>query len=601
MLFTAMAVTWAVGLGLTLFLWWSTRGDGLPPGCGVDKGCGIVLSSEFSRVLGVSLTLWSLGYFVVAGLFLCMARFSFQSSLAPPVSMLLTVVTSLGVAAGLWSMIVMGAFLKEFCYYCVALHLCNFVFFGLSLTYATQDWRHRQYRRWKANVPPLPKAPVTIHSVLALLLITSQVVVMSLFHSDPPATLVALEMTSVLDVKNINNVLEKLGVDVAPPGGTAIETFKGDKDAPNRIVTYSCLTCPHCKRANAVLNAMMARYPGKLRVDVRFFPLGKCNDVMKNREVSEKHKHACPLARDAWAVAAVDSSKFSGFVNWLYDNQKGMTPEKSAAHVKTIVDAAKYEAALSSNDVALREQQDLRLAGNFGLTGVPHIFMVGGQVYGGMSFGSLEKLFSDQFGWTLSTAAIESIPGDDELVLLSGQTVNRIATKGQLAEQDGDFQAAAKHYRRVLELQPDSYGVLLTFAELLATCGDDEVFNPEEAEQVFAPAQGIIAKREELLEKLPKKTKEEREFRDKRAKQMKEVWAKYYEVAAAVHAAHDRFSEAREEIMRAVRHHRITGNKKTVAKLEDRFNKFYSRNLVYRQPTEATLRYRPPSDGDKPN
>ena len=588
-LYCAMGMVWLAGLLLTFFLMWTTRGDGLPPGCGVDQGCGIVLNSEYSRVIGLSLTTWAAGYFAVAGLFMFLARFSFQISLAPPISMLLFVISSLGLAAGIWSTIVMGVFLKEFCYYCVALHTCNFVFFILTFNYAVQDWRNRQYRRWKANVPPLPTGPLVFHGILATLLVAGQVVVMSLFHSDAPAKLVPIEFNSVLDIKAIGNVLDKLCVDVAPPGGTAILTSKGSHDAPNRIVTFGCLTCPHCKRANEVFKAMMVRYPGKIRVDVRFFPLGKCNDIMRNRDPGEKHKHACKLARDAWAVAMAKPDEFSGYVNWLYDNQDGMTSQKSSAKSKELVGAAEYTKARQSDDVALREQQDLSLARDFGLTGVPHVFMSGGQVYGGMSFKSLETLFTKQFGLTPSSTAIDLDPEDEGLILLSKRTVNKIAMEGRFAEQNGDFKRAEAKYRRVLELQPDAWGVVLAHANLLATCGDDDVFNPKEADRVFSPASDIISKREELVNEMPEKTSLERRGKKESLEKIKGAWARYHEVGAAVHAANDRFKKACQDVMRAIRYFQTKGDTKTVKLLEERFDNFYNRGVVYRKPLEEQL------------
>lgn len=584
--YTTLWALWAVGIGITLFLLWSTRGDGLPPGCGVAQGCGIVLQSEYSRIFGFSLTTWSLGYYVVAALVLLMARFSFQISLAPPLSLLLPVTAAVAAGAGVWSMIVMGVILQEFCYYCVTLHVCNFVFFGISIVYATQDWHHRQYRRWKANVPPLPKAPVVFHVVLAVLLIAGQSVVMSLFHSDAPATLGAVGPESVLGVKEMNNIIETIKVDAVPAGGNVIWTSKGPRDAPNTIVTWSCLTCTHCKRANNVFKALMERYPGQLRVDMRFFPLWKCNDMMKGANFTDDHRHACRFARYAWAVAHASPEKFEEFVNWVYENQEELERADAIRKAEELIGVAEFKAALESDAVSLREQQDLAHAKKLHLTGVPHVFMVGGQVYGGMSFNSLEKLFTEQFGWEPSDAEVELAAEDREFVLVGGREVKKIAQQAKHAETLRDFKKADALYQQVLKHQPTAWGIMLNRAWLLATCDEDEIFNPVEAQKTLQPVRALVEDRERELKEYKPKSSIEKKAVEQNLEKMKDVWAQFYEVDGAVHAANGRFKKARDATMDGIR---VLGtkddaaSKKSAQRLEKRFDDFYAKNRVFRR------------------
>lgn len=595
-IYIALWIAWAIGFGLTIFLILSTRGDNLPPGCGVNQGCGIVLKSEYSRVLDISLTTWSAGYFLVAGLILFMARFSFQISLAPPLSMLLPVTSAVGVAAGIWSIVIMGTVLGEFCYYCVALHGVNLLFFILSLLYASQDWCHRQYRRWKANVPTLPFSPIALHVVLALLFIGGQTALMSLAHSGPPSTLVEIDLKTVLGVKSIDDVLDVMALERVPDGGEIVWTSKGPRDAPYKIVTFTCPTCPHCKSANDVLKAIMAQYPGQLRVDMRFFPLWKCNDMMRGAKLSEDHKDACKLVRYATAVAIADPEVFETYVNWLYDNQEEMTAEKASDKAREVVGRDEFEKAMTSDTLTRRERQDGDLAKSFVLTGVPHVFMAGGQVYGGMSYRSIDKLFQKEFGWKPSG---KEPPQDlrDEFVALDSKTIKKIADEGRLASRQGDFRTAAAKFRRALDLQPHAWDVRIAYSELLATSGDDELYDPVAASKTIAPAQELLEKKEVLVKELPAKTKQEQKQKAELIKKLAGIWAKYHEVQAAVHAANGDFDAARESLMNAIRHFQRQKDTVNVNRLERLMQDHYARNMA---PPRSNMRNRGRRDTNRP-
>ncbi|REK29164.1 MAG: hypothetical protein DWQ42_03885 [Planctomycetota bacterium] len=605
-LYLLLWAAWFAGFGVNLVLIATTWGDRLPPGCSAGAGCGVVLQSEYSRIFSVPLTSWSLGYYLVVALLLLFVRYGFQLSLAPPLSLLLSVISAIGLAAGIWSIYVMAAVLGEFCIYCLGLHLANFTFFGLALVYGTQDWRHRQFRRWKANVPPLPILPIAYHVIFALLIVTGQIVFMNQFHSDAPAVLKAPVIDAELDVKRLGNVIDKLALDGPGQGEPIIWTVKGPRDAPHKIVTFTCFTCEHCKRANDVITSIQKRYPGQLRVDMRMFPLSVgCNKMMKGAQFTDEHRYACELSRLAIGVALADPEKFEPFVNWIYENQKEVDEELARAKASELVGDQALDEAMNDDAMWLRSRRDVELGASYRLTGVPNMFLAGGQVYGGMSRGSLEKLFTEQFAWEPSQQPIEE--SEAGVVLLSSRTLIDIFREARGLEARGAYHEAREKYQHLIDLQPAelatelNVAAILSYTWLLTTCGDDEIFDPVAAKKVFSTAKQAIVDLETLVEALPTKTRLEQKLREKRRATMKDLWARYYEIEAAVRAANKQFRDAHDSIMVSIEYAREKGDSQTVQRLQIRAKDFYARDKIFRRTADTMRRQDRLLDNTKSN
>ncbi|NIL96381.1 MAG: thioredoxin domain-containing protein, partial [Planctomycetales bacterium] len=412
-----------LGVILTLLLVWQQRlygqsaTDGIMmplPGCGPGQPCEAVLTSPYGRVLGKPLSYWGLAFYGLVAVTLLISAFAWQLPIAPPFSLMLPVVTSIGFTAAVWTSGVMFFVLGQFCGYCVALHVVNVALFGVSIEYAREDWRIRQRRRWEVALPPFPSTPVAVHVFLGLLVATTQVLAMSMFHGRvTTAKRLTLGPTTLGVRKLAAQPLKLLSLDDGAAAGAdgepesdgdgrpeTIWTILGSRDAPYRLVVYSCPTCPTCAALHKVLSEIVARYPQQLRVDVRFWPLWHtCNDAVPKGSVSDRHRAACDLVRYALAVAAVDPEAFPGYLDWLYGRAADVNEPLAETEARVRVDQEAFDKARDSVAVWQRFNDDIELGYRLGLTSVPQLFLEQGQVYGGVTVENLDQLLTRLYGF----------------------------------------------------------------------------------------------------------------------------------------------------------------------------------------------------------
>ena len=481
-----------VGIVLTLLLVWEgnrlavavasqPKQPGLP-GCGPGQPCDHLLRSEYAVILGKSLTKWGLGYYLLVAAAMLTAMYAWQLSLSPPLTLMLPVVTVIGVVAAGWCVAVMLK-LANFCPWCMAVHGTNLALFGTALTYAVQDWRHRQFIRWEAGVPPLPSTPVAIHVALALMIGTGQVMMMTLFHAEAkPRMEVPPHPHHELGTNpwTTPGGFAPLAVDApnVTQGAPPIWTVKGPRDAPHRLVVFSCLTCPKCKELNSVLKEVMARHPGQLRVDVRFYPLWHgCNPSIPKGGMDAKHRDACPLTRNALAMALLKPGSFGEYVDWLYENQTMMddTLATNAAHQR--VDQTRWQKALDDPALWRRIREDLELARHLDIHSVPQIYMEKGQVYGGINAGNLESLLAESFHWTTTKHEKD----EESAVWVADGYILAHAQRGLAHAGGGRYADAVSELKEALRLKGDWADAAQQLAWILATCPDDTIRNGTEA------------------------------------------------------------------------------------------------------------------------
>ena len=149
---------------------------------------------------------------------------------------------------------------------------------------------------------------------------------------------------------------------------TAGAPVTGPAEAKITLIEFSDFECPYCSKAIADVHAIMAAYPGKIKLIYKQFPLSM-------------HPHAEFAA--AASLAARDQGKFwemhdKLFANYrqlnrqnvlLWANQIGLNMEKFVADL----DSGKYAATIK------RDVKDGEVAGVFGTPS----FFINGQHYNG--------------------------------------------------------------------------------------------------------------------------------------------------------------------------------------------------------------------------
>jgi protein-disulfide isomerase len=138
---------------------------------------------------------------------------------------------------------------------------------------------------------------------------------------------------------------------------------RGPQDAPITIVEFADYECGFCSRVLGTIDAIMKKYPGKIRFVYRDFPLNF-------------HPNASNAAVAARCAGA--QGKFWEMNARLFDNQSGLIRDyflKLAGDFK--LDTAAFSACLDKPEIAAAVQADIQAGAAVGVSGTPAFFVNG--------------------------------------------------------------------------------------------------------------------------------------------------------------------------------------------------------------------------------
>ncbi len=139
--------------------------------------------------------------------------------------------------------------------------------------------------------------------------------------------------------------------------------FKGSKDAKVTIVEFSDFQCPNCQRAAVVMQTLLARYPGQIKVVYMDFPI---NPTGISRQVS------------IGGVCADAQGQFWKYHDAAYNQQFTLTKESPTAIAKTLaLDEAAFKECLIGAAADARITVSFKEARRLGLTATPSVFVDG--------------------------------------------------------------------------------------------------------------------------------------------------------------------------------------------------------------------------------
>lgn len=387
-LLAALWLLWGAGLAINGLLAWKTAGAGTDgsvslPGCtaaGFD--CDAVLTSPYSRVFGISLTYWAMGYY--AGLLLLLSLHQWRRRIGT--ALLLPAAATPSLIAAVYLMGVMHRQLGAYCTWCLADHAVNVLFLIAAGLHARALWNQEQQRRRDANQPPLDGRLLHLTINAAIVLAAWAGTVLAFWHA--PTTL------TVAPAAQGKSPLAVLSFEA---NQTPLETVLGDPRSTKTVVLFSCPTCSHCRRVHGLLEQVLQ--DEAYRVEMRFAPLDpSCNPTWADEEhVSEAHRQACALTKIALAVAAADETAFAEFSAWLYGHQAGMTAERAEQEARRRVGADAFDNALAAAAVSERLTEDVRLAQSADVRSVPRLFVPAGPLDGVILHSNLAEALRRSF------------------------------------------------------------------------------------------------------------------------------------------------------------------------------------------------------------
>jgi protein-disulfide isomerase len=153
----------------------------------------------------------------------------------------------------------------------------------------------------------------------------------------------------------------KVAVDASGPS-------KGPATAPITIVEFSDFECPYCVRAEPTVKELLAKYPGKIKLVYRDFPL-------------PMHARA-PKAAEA-AHCAGDQGKYWEMHEKLFANATKLELTDLKGYARDVgVDGGKFDRCLESGEKAQVVEKNKKAGEDVGVTGTPAFFINGRSLAG---------------------------------------------------------------------------------------------------------------------------------------------------------------------------------------------------------------------------
>jgi protein-disulfide isomerase len=145
---------------------------------------------------------------------------------------------------------------------------------------------------------------------------------------------------------------------------------KGPAAAPVTLVVFSDFQCPFCARAEPAVADIEKSYGRDVRI------------VWKNFPLTSIHPYAMPAALAA--EAAREQGKFWEMHDKLFSAQPALAQAPYESYAKELgLDVAKFKAAMASDAVKARVQEDVQVATRLGVNGTPTFVVNGEPVVGG--------------------------------------------------------------------------------------------------------------------------------------------------------------------------------------------------------------------------
>ena len=156
--------------------------------------------------------------------------------------------------------------------------------------------------------------------------------------------------------------------------------WKGAANPRLEIQEFTDFQCPYCRNAHMLVNRLVSKYAGQLRVYHRHLALDHhCNKHIKR----PFHPRACELSRIA--VCAGQQNRFFEMTDYLFHNaseiqSKSLSAEEIAKALA--LDLGEFDCCMADPESMVPVETDLKAGAKLNLRGTP-AFVVGDQVYYG--------------------------------------------------------------------------------------------------------------------------------------------------------------------------------------------------------------------------
>ena len=343
--------------------------ESLQPGmlCGPEGGCGVVLASDYSTILGVPVSAPAVPLFLTLA---ALGRFGVDERKVAGLGVLAGLA---GLAFGGWLLFHMLTTLEELCRYCLVMDGLNLAVLVLAalrkpgfpgagliggLGGAVLVGTFALHLAWPE---PVVDTDAAVAEVLEAIEAPREA---------PPAG--KAETTG--ETKRV--VLNDSGVEI--PIGPDVPT-KGRADAPVTVVLFEDFQCPYCRKLAGNIEGLLEERPDDVRVAWYQFPMHTaCN---KSGLKKDMHPRACAAAKAS--VCAHQQDRFWPMHDTLFLHSAKLSDDELRSYAREErLDLATFDACMADPATQAKVEQDALLASGWGVSGTPTFFVNGRKLSG---------------------------------------------------------------------------------------------------------------------------------------------------------------------------------------------------------------------------
>lgn len=158
---------------------------------------------------------------------------------------------------------------------------------------------------------------------------------------------------------------------------------RGEVDAPVTVVEFSDYQCPYCKRAEPLIEELLARYPDQVRFEYRHFPLESI------------HPRARPASEAA--VCAGEQDRFWDYHRLVFEKAPALSDENLREYAAELeLDTEAFDRCLEDGSARETVDADLEAGRGIGVSGTPSFFVNGIPVPGPRNIESFAELIDEE-------------------------------------------------------------------------------------------------------------------------------------------------------------------------------------------------------------
>ncbi len=348
-----------VGIGLTQHFYDVRQGvSGFKSFCNIAQtmNCDRVAASPFAEVFGgFPISSFAVGWFLTVFILSLIAYNPFWRRETVRACFL---ISGIGILISIPYFLIMKFQLQTYCLLCLVLDALSLA--SCMVAFALKPEGIKKH-------PLNPTQWKTMGGILASSLFLSVLGLTSL----KGASIQAPDLTEL-----VNSVLNSPTLSMQSEAGLP---SIGPYEAPITVVEFSDFQCPYCKIGALALNSTMNRYPNKIRVIFRNFPLDHSCNSLSPQTV---HPQACQAAKAA--LCAHEAGKFDLAYQELFENQTllfstgGLFKILQDAHLTENAAPKCLESSLTQASI----DRDIEEAKRLGVTSTPTFFINGHKMEG---------------------------------------------------------------------------------------------------------------------------------------------------------------------------------------------------------------------------